>query len=188
MTRDLYRHAARLQKILTEHAQDRPPETWAKHAPRVALDAWATLYRWHQSGERVWRISSLMAEALADMVLPSDLPLATAPLRADAIAYQLPERGEWIIIARHAPAPAEVIVHGDVRWAYAQPVLTYCTELEGGLASGYYSLADYPTAGDLPDRILPGVSLGRKARRLGEAEITEEESRVALALVQHFTH
>lgn len=187
MTRDLYRHAERLQRLLQQVAQGRGPDG-LKDAPRIALDAWATLYRWHEGGERVWRISPAVADEMADVVLPPDLPLATAPVRAEAVAYQLPERGQWLVLARHAPAPAVVVVYGEIRWAYAQPVLTYCTELEDGtLASGGYSLTECPTAGSLPDRLRAGTSLGLQgARRLGEAETTEEEARLALALVHHY--
>ena len=181
MTKDLYRLAEQLQEQLraTSSLQD---------APRVLLDAWASLYRWHGSGERVWRISPAAADETADMLLPPELPLATARVRAEAVCYQGPERGEWIILARHAPAPCEIMVYAPLRWAYRQPLLTYCTESESGeLASGYYSLADYPTAGSLPDRIRPGTALGLAgARTLGDTATTEEEARVALALLHHY--
>lgn len=185
MTKDIYRLADRLQRELLELAADRSPEDWAAHAPRVLLDAWASLYRWNHDGEHRWRISAAAADEVGDMLLPPDLPLATAPVRAKAVAYQLPDRGAWIILARHAPAPSDVIVRGDVRWAYAQPVLTYCTMIERELASGYISIADMPTAGALLLR--PGLSLTLSGHRvLGAAEISEEDWRLSLALLHHY--
>mgnify|MGYP001544924960 FL=1 len=142
MTRDLYALSARLQEQILQASSSLPAATWARAVPRVLLDSWASLVRWHESGERVRRIGAAAAAKMGDMVLPGDLPLATAPVHAEAVCYQLPDRTEWIVLARHAPAPREVVVHGDVRWSYAQPVLTYCTDVEGRLAAGYYSLAD----------------------------------------------
>lgn len=185
MKQDIYSLAERLQTALMRTADEHPPALWAKHAPRVQLDAWATLYRWHNSGEHVWSISAAMADETEDMVLPYDLQLATARVRGEAVAYQLPERSEWIVLARHAPAPCEVQVRDGVAWAYAQPVLTYCTLLHGGaLAAGYYSLADQPT----PDRMVlrPGITLGQSVRALTEASLPEEEYRIALALIHHY--
>lgn len=187
MTRDLYALAARLQDQLLRASASLPPDTWAKEVPRVMVDAWATLSRWHQHGERVWRITPAAADETADMLLPPDLALATARTRGEAVAYQLPERSEWIVIARHAPAPCTVTVRGpDVGWAYAQPVLTYCTELaDGALAAGYYNLIDQPTPARLELR--PGTTLGLTTlRALSAADIAEDEYRVALALVHHY--
>lgn len=187
MTRDLHTQARRLQDQLLRAASSLPPETWARHVPRVLLDSWASLLRWHECGERVWRISAAAADETGDMLLPSDLSLATARVRAEAVCYQLPDRESWIVLARHAPAPCEVVVRGDVRWAYAQPVLTYCTELDGALSAGVYNLLDCPTADSLPLSIAPGTSLGLKGMRpLGEAEVTEEDSRISLALLHHY--
>lgn len=152
-------------------------------APRVMIDAWASLYRWHVTGERVWRISDEQADRLMDEPLPPALNLATAPVRGEAVAYQLPDRSEWIVLARHAPAPCLVVVHGDCRWSYAQPVLTYCTELpDGSLASGYFSLADMPTPSVLELR--PGMTM--LSGPLTAAEIAEEDYRVSLAIAQHY--
>lgn len=71
---------------------------------------------------------------------------------------------------------------------FAQPLITYVTEIGGALAAGHYSLADYPTAGSLPDLIRPGhgYSTTRAPRPLGEAETAEESARVALALLHHY--
>jgi hypothetical protein len=184
MKQDIHTLAAKCQTILRAKAIDWPDD-WPEHVDRIYVDAWATLYRWHEAGERVWRISQAVADETEDMCLPSDLDLATARTRGEAVTYQLPVRSEWIVIARHAPAPCEVRVHGDVRWAYAQPVLTYCTMLaDGSLAAGYYSLADMPTPDLLTLR--PGATLGRSVRALTEASIAEEEYRVALALIHHY--
>lgn len=184
MKQDLYTLAQRTQDAL-RRAADAAPDTWPQLVPRVQLDAWATLWRWHAGGERVWRISAAMAEETEDMVLPPDLDLATARTRGEAVAYQLPLRSEWIVLARHVPAPAEIPVYGAARWAYAQPVLTYCTVLaDGTLSAGYYSLTDQPTPARLSLR--PGITLGRSIRALTEASIAEEEYRVALALIHHY--
>lgn len=187
MTRDLYTHATRMQAQLLRAASSLPAESWAREVPRVWLDAWASLVRWHECGERVWRISAAAADETGDMLLPPDLSLATARVRAEAVCYQLPDRETWIVLARHAPAPREVLVRGEVRWAFRQPVLTYCTEIDGALAAGYYSLADYPTAGALPVSIRPGTVHGLTGvRPLGDAETTEEEARLSLALLHHY--
>lgn len=190
MRSTLYAHAERIQPLLLQyHQRATDPEHWVQDVPRVLLDAWATLSRWHEHREKVWRISAAAADETADMLLPAELPLAIAPVRGEAVVYQLPDRREWIVLARHAPAPCTVTVLGpDIGWAYRQPVLTYCTEgPDGDLRAGYYSLADYPTAGSLPDLIRPGMAIGlRGARPLGAADTTEESARVALALLHHY--
>lgn len=187
MTRDLYALSTRLQDQLLRAASYLPAETWARDVPRVMLDAWASLVRWHEAGERVWRISAAAADETGDMILPADLPLATARVRAEAVCYQLPDRSEWIVLARHTPAPCTVVVRDPLAWAYRQPVLTYCTIVDDRLASGYYSLADYPTAGALPVTIRPGHVYGAAGvRPLGEIAAAEEDSRIALALIHHF--
>lgn len=185
MIRDLYALSTRLQDQLLQAASSLPADTWANQAPRVLLDAWASLVRWHECGERVWRITPAAADETADMLLPADLPLATAPVRAEAVCYQLPDRSQWIIIARHTPAPCEVVVRGGVRFAYAQPVLTYCTLLaDDTLASGFASLVDQPTPVELT--LAPGHRYGRTLRALTEAECAEEDYRMSLALLHHY--
>ena len=187
MKQSLYAHAQRLQPLLLRyHEQAADPARWADAVPRVLLDSWATLEAWHRHGERVWRISRAVAEETADMLLPPDLSLATAATRGPAVAYQLPDRAEWIVIARHAPAPSAITVRGpDIGWGWRQPLLTYCTELDDGtLAAGYYSLTDQPTPARLSLR--PGVTLGLTLRQLTAASIAEEEYRVGLALLHHY--
>jgi len=188
MSETLHTLATRLQAQLLEKAAALPAETWARQVPRVLLDSWASLVRWHEAGEQVARISASMADETGDMVLASGLRLASARVRAEAVCYILPEESEWIVLARHAPAPCEVVVKDAVRWAYRQPVLTYCTMIGDTLAAGFYSLEDYPTSGDLPLLMARrGSVIGRKGERvLGEAETMEEEARVSLALIHHY--
>lgn len=184
MIPDIRALAHRLQADLLRAVESAPAD-WTSAVQRVQLDAWATLARWNEHGERVWRISAAAADETADMVLPADLPLETAPFRAEAVAYQLPDRAQWVVIARHAPAPCVVPVAEGVSWAFRQPVLTYCTALpDGALGAGYYSLADYPTAGTLPLTIRPGVS--STGRKLTAPEVAEEDARVSLALLHHY--
>lgn len=191
MKQALYAHAQAIQpQLLRLHQRAPDPARWVETVPRVLIDAWATLEAWHRHGERVWRISRAAAEETADMLLPADLPLATARTRGEAVAYQLPERDEWIVLARHQPrTPITVLGPAVGIDGFAQPLLTYVTELrDGALAAGYYSLADYPTAGSLPDLIRGGhgYSTTRAPRPLGEAETAEESARVALALLHHY--
>lgn len=184
MKDDIHHVAHRLHAEILR-AVETAPGTWTQHVARAQLDAWATLVRWHEHGERVWRISAAAADETADMLLPPDLPLATARVRGEAVAYQLPERSQWIVLARHAPAPCVVAVTEQVSWAWAQPLLTYCTlHDDGALASGYYSLTDQPTPATLSLR--PGTTLGRTLRALTEASIAEDEYRVGLALIHHY--
>lgn len=182
-------------------------------APRIQLDAWASLLTWHQSGEQVWRIREEQAERLLDEPLPAELDLATAPTRGHAVCYTLPDRREWIVLAR-IPANHTITVHGDLGWAYRQPVLTYCTTIGARLASGYLQLLDQPHPPDLALR--PGTALFRRLpptslagvsetvhspshppgggpgdgnfsqRQLGDADIVEEDYRVSLAIAQHY--
>lgn len=184
MTTDIHALAHHLQAEILRSVE-RDPANWSSQVARVQLDAWATLARWHEHGERVWRISAAAADETADMLLPPDLSLATARTRGEAVAYQLPDRPEWIILARHAPAPCVVPVAEGVSWAWGQPLLTYCTLLDGGpMAAGYYSLTDQPTPARLSLR--PGNTLGQTLRALTEASIAEEEYRVGLALLHHY--
>lgn len=60
-------------------------------------------------------------------------------------------------------------------------MLTYATEIDGGLASGFFSFLDMPTPGRMELR--PGTTLGLAgSRERGEAEVAEEDYRVALGL------
>ena len=157
------KHAYRLAIDIADRIREHPDHATT---PRILIDAWATLYQWHRTGEQAWRITPEQAQRLLDEPLPADIPLATATTRAPAMLYQLPERRQWILLARHqahqpTPSPAE----GPAAWAFAQPLLTYCTTLEDGtLAAGHFNLLDQPTP----------------------ATIAEEDYRVSLAIAQHY--
>lgn len=184
MKKHLYRHATTLQSALRRAAGDFPlPVNFGKLCPRVQLDAWATLFRWHQAGEPTVRITDESEDAAISAPLPRDLHLATHPLRHEAVAFQLPERSLWIVLARHAPAPCHVVVWQEHGWDFAQPLLTYCANTEsGGLAAGYINLADQPTLADL--RLDPGHIMRRdgKTDKLTDAEITDDDYRLTLAI------
>lgn len=175
MTKDLHDLAHRLQDLLRAAPS-------MDQAPRGAVDGWAALYGWHRAGERWWRISEEHAERLLDEPLPADLQLAMAPTRGEGMAYQLPDRQDWIVLARWQPQ--EIIpVWGERTVAYRQPVLVYATAAaDGTLLSGYVSLIDQPTPPDV--HLRPGVSLLRGP--LTDAEITEEDYRLSLAIAQHY--
>ena len=183
MKKHLYRHATTLQAALRRAAGDSPPPVdFGKLCPRVQLDAWATLFRWHQAGEPSVRITDESEDAALSVPLPGDLHLATHPLRHEAVAFQLPERSLWIVLARHAPAPCHVAVWQDHGWDYSQPLLTYCANTESGLAAGYINLTDQPTLAELrlvPGRLIRGDGL---AETLTEAEITDDDYRLSLAI------
>lgn len=177
MTRQALLLAHRLQSALLQLAGGGPLSA----APRVLLDGWATLYRWHAAGQRVTRLTAEHEDAILDNPLPQDLDLAEADLRHEAIGIELSDRRDWIVIARHAPAPCEVVVQGEIRWAYGQPLLTFVTEIGGDIKAGYFNLAAMPTPDALALR--PGIALTRAGvRALAESETLEEDYRVALAI------
>lgn len=173
----IYRIAEGLQRQLRAFSQDQLGQ-----APRVFLDAWASLWLWSQSGEKVWRITEEQADRLLDDPLRADLPLATAPTRGAAVCYQLPDYESWIVLARHQ-TKTFIQVWGELGWAYAQPVLTYCTPLEtGALSAGYLNLLDQPHPPDIHLRPGRGLISGQ----LNEAQIVEEDFRLFLAIAQHY--
>lgn len=181
MTKDLYRLAEKLQRKLRELTGDDPSKVAA--VPRVMLDAWATLQKWNLTGEAIVRITEEEEQGLLSHRLPNDLGLALAKLKHESLACQLPNRKEWIVIARHAPGPVEIVVYGPLRWAYKQPLLTYVTELEdGSLAAGFINIVDQPTPVHLS--LQPGTLQGKKPKKLSEAEITTEDYRFTLALTK----
>ncbi len=188
MTKHLYSLSARLQEQLLGAAMLYPQDEWARHAPRVQIDAWATLWRWHVTGEQIVRLTDEAEGAILARPLPVDLLLSTAPLRHESLALQLPDRSEWIVIARHAPAPAVIPVYGPHTWAYAQPLLTYVASsprgTPEGIASGYVNLIDQPTPRDL--RLIPGtvtdIATERVASHLTEADVVREDYHLALAI------
>ena len=98
------------------------------------------------------RITEEMEDRLTCKPLPPDLPLATVPLRRQALACQLPEPGQWIVIARHA-AEQPIQVYEALAWAERSPMLTYCASGASGhpdaLRAGYINLRDQPTPAHL---------------------------------------
>lgn len=185
MTKSLYRHASSLQDQLLGAALLYPADQWPLHAPRVQLDAWATLWRWHTSGEPMTRMTNEAESAMLSHPLPSDLRLASVALQAEALAVQLPPR-DWIVIARH-PAGAIIPVHGSHSYGYAQPVLTYMASSAIGSAhgyrSGYVSLTDQPTVADL--QLYAGTLTDSATERqihLGTADAAEDEYTLHLAI------
>ena len=184
MTKHLYALANNLQSALRRAAGDTlPPVDWSKRALRVHLDAWATLWRWHQVGEPIIRITEEAEDAIISGGLPASLRLADAPLSKEALACQLPDRSQWVVIARHSPGPCTVQVWEQHGWTFAQPVLTYCANTEsGGIMSGFVNLIDMPTVADL--RLIPGKLITKDGRTpdLTESEVTEDEYRLHLAI------
>ena len=175
MTKHIYRIASGLQETLLGAAMLYPPDEWPHHVPRVHLDAWATLYRWHAEGERIWRVTEQEEAWMLDHPLPARLPLIDAPVRAEALAVQLPDRSEWVVIARHATAPVTIPVHGDVRFGYTQPLLTYCSPGsrtdDGSLGSGFVNLIDQPEYGSI--RLIAGTLTGEQDA--AERQLTKDE-------------
>jgi len=190
MTKHIYRLASGLQDQLLGAAMLHPAGEWARLVPRVQLDAWASVWRWHIDGEIITRVTEEMAAAFAAHPLPGDLPLATAPLQSASLGVQLPDRSEWIVIARHAPAPATIPVHGQHHWAYAQPVLTYCASSalgsQTGLASGFVNLIDQPTPRDITLFAGRVTSMETEESR-PITDISVDAQRLAIALHALFT-
>ena len=148
-------------------------------APRtmepVLRDAWASLFRWHEAGEHVYRIQEIKPD------LPPELDLANAPVIHESSCYELPGGKDRIVLARHQASQPIVIHAPEAVYAYPDPLLTYCTELAGGaLASGVLNLVESPRYRDL---YLPaGKSSGKSGERwLHQDEIAEEERRLRLA-------
>lgn len=167
MTKQLHKLATQLQARLLTRGGPTGIE-------RAVLDGWASLYRWHQAGERVWRIE----EDDAPPALRDDLPLATAPIYAPGVCYHGPERAEWIVVARHAAA--EPVYYGEAAeqaYAYPAPVITYAALIGTTLASGFLNLSDQPTPAALY------LLAGRSAERwLDDDDIAPEETRLRRAL------
>lgn len=166
MTKQLHKLARELQARLLTGGGPSGVE-------RAVLDGWASLYRWHESGERVWRIE----EDDEPPALPDDLPLATAPLFAPAVCYHGPDRAEWIVVARHAAEEPIPTGEGLAPFAYPDPVITYAALIGKTLASGFVNLADQPTPSALY------LMAGKSAERwLDDDDIAPEETRLRRAL------
>jgi hypothetical protein len=190
VTKHLYRHATSLQEQLLGAALLYPADQWPLHAPRVQLDAWATLWRWHTSGEPMTRMTNEAESAMLSRPLPGDLRLASVALQTEALAVQLPPR-DWIVIARH-PAKAIITVHGSHSYCYEQPLLTYMASSAVGSAhgyrSGYVSLIDQATVADL--QLYAGTLTDSATERqidLGAADAAEDEYTLALAIHALYT-
>lgn len=165
MTKHLHKLAHDLQaRLLSGGGPDR-------HMHPVLRDGWASLYRWHESGERVWRIEDAKPPELAD-----DLPLATANIYAPGVAYQMPDRAAWIVVARHT-VEEPIQVSPDQSYAFPEAMLTYVTQVDTGIAAGCINLEEAPTWRDL--YLAPGNS---GARALTQDDIAVEETRFLLAL------
>jgi hypothetical protein len=97
------------------------------------------------------------------------------------VAVQLPDRDDWIVVARLLPSDI-IVVHGSQTWAYAQPVITYVANSGTGIAAGYIGLHDQPTLAHL--HLVPGTFAQKHGTitPLTEADITEDDYRLAIAL------
>ncbi len=184
MTKRLHRLAREIQEQLHGCALLHDPDTWALHAPRVQLDAWATLLAWHTAGEPVTRLTDETEDAILSRPLPPDLALATAPLRRESLGIQCSERGVWVVIARH-PAGVSIGVQDTVSYGFRQPLLTYIANHPGGTgyAAGYVNLIDQPTPSRLT--ISPGTIMDaatERVRPLGNEAITHDDYLLTLAI------
>ena len=168
MTNKLHKLAPEIQRRLLSGGAPRTMEP-------VLRDAWASLYRWHEEGEHVYRIRT---EARA---LDAQLNLVTAEVMYEGCCYELPGRSDWIVIARHKAREPIVIHAPQAVFAFPEPMLTYCTEITQGLASGTINLVEAPNYGSI---YLPGGKSG--ARWLHQDEIAEEERRLRVALPHFF--
>lgn len=183
MKKHLYRLAAQLQEELRRAAGERSmPMDWSALVPRAQIDAWSTLYRWSRSGEPVVRLTEEAEEAMLDRPLSATLLLDRAPLATEALACQLPTRSDWIVVARHTPAPCWVQVWQELGWHFGQPHLTYVAILDGHMAAGGLTLEDHPTPASL--RLRPGwlLRVDGSAAPLGEADIMADEFALALGV------
>jgi hypothetical protein len=175
MTKHLHQLATRLQRSLLAAGWPTPPHL------AVMRDAWASLYRWHESGEHVYRLRTDVRAA----PLLADLPLATAPVVRPGVCYVL-DRDQWLIIARHDARQPVIVRAPDYIRAYSEPMLTYATELaDGVLAGGTINLRDTPTLHTL--RIPSGTVIGELGtRRLEAEELGDEMLRLARCLPYYY--
>lgn len=170
MTKQLFRLATDMQARLL--AAGGP---WCgEEMPAVLRDAWASLYRWHKAGDRVWR----MPPDDEPPALAADLALATAAVYAPGCCYSGPTPREWIVVARHA-AREPIILHApQAVWAFPEAMITYVTTLgSGALAAGCLNLGETPTWSAV---YLPAGRSG--SRWLHQDDIALEESRLFRAM------
>jgi|GEM_PF-4843953 len=175
MTKHLHRiHAALGKQILERGVPLRPP------LPPAARDGYAVIAKWIEYGESMHRLTPEQAVS-ARRGLPPDLQLARDECRG-AVAYQLLERDQWIVLAR-VPARDPVSLQPAVAFAYADPVLVYITALEDW-ATGCINLRESPTPGKL--HIAPGKMYRELyATPLEREDIAPEITRLAMVL-PHF--
>lgn len=170
MTKHIHQIARGLQETLLGAAW--PPD----ESTRAAREAWASLYRWHQAGEHVYRVRT---DVRTPAIAP-DLPLATAPTVRPAVCYVL-DTDQWIIIARHGPGEPVVIREPERVYAERAATLTWATEYERGLASGRINLREQPTPADL--RVGAGtVATARGHRDLDARDIAPDMLRLVRVL------
>lgn len=183
MQATLHRLARSTQATLLSAATaPQSPGTWAHTVPRVMLDTWATLARWHLAGEPCIRLTDEQEQAVIDRPLPPDMPLADAPLRTEALAIALPERAGWLVIARH-PERAVIPVREDVSYSLGPALITYVAgERDGEISAGYVSLRDMPTPGQLTLRPGRHYAATGKVRRVSDSEHATDDYRLAVGI------
>jgi hypothetical protein len=188
MTKHLHLLAAKLQRNLLAMADPRD-------AAPIVRDAWASLYRWHEAGEHMYRIRS-------DVTVPTmdpDLDLATAPVARAGVCYVI-DRDQWLVISRHDEMQPVVIRAPNLVRAYDAPMLTYCTSIRvprleragvvitdsDVMCSGTINLSDTPTPRTL--RMPPGTTLGSDGiwRLLTADDIAPEMVRLAKVLPWYY--
>lgn len=176
MTKHLLRIQAALRaKLLERGLPLRPP------LPPAERDGYAALWQWDHYDRHVHRLTPEQAMA-ARRGLPLDTRLDKDECRG-AVAYQLLERGQWIVLARiYARDPITVQDHHAL--AYAEPMLVYITDLDGTWATGCVNLRDCPTPARL--QIAPGKFYRELySQPLEREDLREELIRLAMVL-PHF--
>jgi hypothetical protein len=113
--------------------------------------------------------------------LDAQLNLVTAEVLYEGCCYELPGRSDWIVIARHQASQPIVIHAPEAVFAFPEPMLTYCTEITQGLASGTINLVEAPNYGSI---YLPAGKPGD--RWLHQDEIAKQEQRLRIAMLHFF--
>lgn len=143
--------------------------------PPVPRDAWASLLTWHNAGQRVWRIRE-------ERPCPGDLDLSRPPV-AKGQAYQMPDRAEWIVLAR-LEAGEVVPVRDRVAYAFPEAMITWLgsPDAQGRISAGCINLPASRTWDDL--WITPGDIYRRDGTRqaLHSDDLSPDERKLALAL------
>lgn len=171
---DLYQLATSVQAQLLDGGGE------IMDQPRILLDTWASLTRWNLEGEHLQQLTEADVSAARRLRPDPDFALAT-PVDPRAVAYQLPlPATPWIVLARH-DAGEEIVIHSDRRFAFRQPILSYCVRVGTGLGAGYISLVDQPTLAAL--NLQPGskLTIGGPGK-LAQADIREEAIALAITI------